>query len=730
MVEGIIDSAPERRHNNSLCFECVITGAKVECRYRLHCLRSKAFVKVKYVYHSEGETAVLKCLPDAFKVDWIGPSHTNLLTSSAVERDIYGKKRNWTISTYFNQNSFDPKLPHLNRLTIVGNRDAGHYDLKIRSVSSFDEGFYKCDVLGMNGTVENLRYILQIKAPPSEMEFVNSTNDGKITGIEQNLLSVVCRVKMGKPPEKLTLKRDGTVINTTMHGIIEYEFTADRMDNHQQFVCEANSMLTSAPVSKTVQIEIKYKPILTIKHEVNKVNEGRTISLCSYIDSNPTPIKIWWSRGYNRIDSYMYNITSSCYVISNITRNDKGDYKCTAKNEIGEGSTMLTVVVRYSSSTGILILTRSESKLNRYQDSGIYICRVSNGIPDGNNNYEQEGKGVFVSEGPPVIVQENSPTQYDIRGQHTIIKLNVLSYSDISCTDIRIVYNQIGPIDNLRITIGPAKIKDVFHGKNVSVDGFKVAFHFTKSKKYHFQLYNITVCDKFGSQSYMVELHSFQEGKALSSQGIVILVLLIIIVILMAGIGIYVRHLKKKSRKRMISAIRDGTPERTDIETAHYIEINEDIIAQTTSRDNNATDEGTRVRDRDITRESMEHISVSSENDSNTAEYLDDGYEKPYTTLVETNRVHDEYVYLITKMKSGNEKSINFDTAGCKQALTCTEQNPSLEKTNTNENVNYDQNDIKLKTVENYLYEVECDIKAKVYPDKNKAQYINLSLKH
>lgn len=57
--------------------------------------------------------------------------------------------------------------------------------------------------------------------------------------------------------------------------------------------------------------------------------------------------------------------------------------------------------IRYLNSTspGNLTLPNIESNLKRYQDSGIYICRATNGIPDKNNNYEQEGKVFFVSEG-------------------------------------------------------------------------------------------------------------------------------------------------------------------------------------------------------------------------------------------------------------------------------------------------------------------------------------------
>ncbi|XP_071148042.1 kin of IRRE-like protein 1 [Mytilus edulis] len=625
------------------------------------------FATVGYVYHSEGETAVLKCLPEAFNVDWVGPSHDNLATSLAEEPDIYGKKRNWTFSPYFNKNSFDPKLPNRNRLQIVGLRDAGYYNLEIRNVSLSDEGFYKCDVLGMNGTVESHRYILQINAPPSEMEFLNSTNDGKIAGIEQKPLSVVCRVKRGKPPEELTLKIDGTVINTSIHGIIEYKFTANRMDNHKQFVCEAKNMLISDPVSKTVKIELKYKPIVTIKDKVNVVNEGKTISLCSYVDSNPAPDAIWWSRGYNRLFE-SFNITSSCFVIANITRNNNGTYTCTAKNQIGEGSTTSTVIVKYPpnvkikyknvtidirkrnmqciadgipteytyspwehrseyneliryldfSSKGKLILPSTESKSDRYQDSGIYICRVSNGIPDGNSNYEQAGKGYFVSEGPPVIVHENSPKQYALTGQQVIIKLNVLSYSDIICKAISKVNGMLEPTDPSRITIEPVKVMDVFHGENVSVNGLKIAFYFTKLTSSHFQMYNITVCNMFGNQSYVVKLISSNKeetDRKRDTGNITVPIVLASVVVCFAIILIIIVKRKKRTNNRNIDENVEGLAEPVENIMYHSVQQNQTsmmpspvstLLPDNTSSNGTVSDTGTIAHSNGIIGQSME----------------------------------------------------------------------------------------------------------------------------
>ncbi|CAG2196315.1 unnamed protein product [Mytilus edulis] len=61
-----------------------------------------------------------------------------------------------------------------------------------------------------------------------------------------------------------------------------------------------------------------------------------------------------------------------------------------------------------------------------------------------------------------------------------------------------------------------------------------------------------------------------------------------------------------------------------------------------------------------------EHTSTSSDNDSDSSEYLDDGYEKPYTTLVVAE---DSHVYLTTKQKSDHANVlIPFQNVACGHA--------------------------------------------------------------
>lgn len=96
------------------------------------------------------------------------------------------------------------------------------------------------------------------------MEFVNATLDNTISGIENESLTIECRVKSGKPAENLTLKSNKLIKITGRHGRIVYTFIPDRKHNNILFVCEAHSPLTAVPLTKTVAIEIKCKFVFTI----------------------------------------------------------------------------------------------------------------------------------------------------------------------------------------------------------------------------------------------------------------------------------------------------------------------------------------------------------------------------------------------------------------------------------------------------------------------------------
>lgn len=99
---------------------------------------------------------------------------------------------------------------------------------------------------------------------------------------------------------------------------------------------------------------------------------------------------------------------------------------------------------------------------------------------------------------------------------------------------------------------------------------------------------------------------------------------------------------------------------------------------------------------RDIDEVSAEQTSISSDQDRDSSECVDDGYENPYTTLVVTGQVKVEHDYLTTKKESNYANSISFQNVACGHACENLDENTLSIKTNVHDeitswNLNYDE---------------------------------------
>lgn len=103
--------------------------------------------------------------------------------------------------------------------------------------------------------------------------------------------------------------------------------------------------------------------------------------------------------------------------------------------------------------------------------------------------------------------------------------------------------------------------------------------------------------------------------------------------------------------------------------------------------------------DRDISDQTI----ATSDNNSHTSEHLDDGYKRPYTTLLAYNYIEDEHVYNNTTY----DTSTPFPIAACKSIVGIKEQYVSQDHKNTHFCADDGQENIT----------------------RNTGEYINLSLK-
>lgn len=76
------------------------------------------------------------------------------------------------------------------------------------------------------------------------------------------------------------------------------------------------------------------------------------------------------------------------------------------------------------------------SKIERYQDSGVYVCAVNNGIPDQNGDIIQQGQTSVSVKGLPVFIESNEPFQKGKMDNFAFLTVHIISnpkYDDVFC---------------------------------------------------------------------------------------------------------------------------------------------------------------------------------------------------------------------------------------------------------------------------------------------------------
>lgn len=123
--------------------------------------------------------------------------------------------------------------------------------------------------------------------------------------------------------------------------------------------------------------------------------------------------------------------------------------------------------------------------------------------------------------------------------------------------------------------------------------------------------------------------------------------------------------------------------------------------------------------------ESRETAMQPSSSSNNTIDIIDDsqnyddGYEKPYTTLVVQNLTKDEHVYLKTNKVSYYENLTPFEKAASVEN--------GKQKTNLHVYENDHQENVNLNNIDND-FDNHCQ-QSYIDPKYSKAVYINLMLK-
>ncbi|XP_067221090.1 activated leukocyte cell adhesion molecule b isoform X2 [Chanodichthys erythropterus] len=314
--------------------------------------------------------------------------------------------------------------------------------LIIRQVTMADQKTFTCMVVG-TGDIFEYPVQLVIYKVPSQPQITNQTTTmavGKLTKLAQ------CRTEGANPAANITwfknktpLKADGAAIKITAAVVVDketglsattsdLEYTALKGDINASFTCQVQHIRSANMDSSSLMFTVNY-PTEKVSLQVvsqGSFKEGDNVTLKCMADGNPPPSSyIFYVMGEKKTVE-----NSNTYTLTNVTRANTGEYKCSLVNNedmaesvfitveyldvalstagriskrLGE-SFEVTVDVK-ASGTPQTSWRKGNKDLNRllkfdklkYSDSGVYECVVSMASIKKTQTFE------LIVQGSPVI---------------------------------------------------------------------------------------------------------------------------------------------------------------------------------------------------------------------------------------------------------------------------------------------------------------------------------------
>ncbi|XP_022793088.1 hemicentin-1-like isoform X3 [Stylophora pistillata] len=214
-----------------------------------------------------------------------------------------------------------------------GSRNEG-LKLEVKNVKRKEAGEYKCEASNECGNSTKMTRI-DVQFKPENVQLNSSAVNKK--ACKGKVITFNCSADAYPAVTSYQLFENETAIfNTSVAGM-----WSKTLENEGVFVykCVANNSLgsgNSSSVAITVNVP---SSIIQITQDQN-VTEGVNVTLACNVSGVPPPIVSWIKPNGDRHVGYLLEVT-------NISRNEAGEYKCEASNECGNATEMATIDVNY-----------------------------------------------------------------------------------------------------------------------------------------------------------------------------------------------------------------------------------------------------------------------------------------------------------------------------------------------------------------------------------------------
>jgi len=251
----------------------------------------------------------------------------------------------------------------LSRYFIVGNREKGEWNLRIENVSLSDQGEYKCTFTRRAEQVKNTIKLesniaaLKIMKTPEAPQLDKDSTIEMIIGQTERL---TCTVYSGVPAPIVRWQTDDGLVLTKhsrfsqlKDGLTKNPVYVSQLDvtgaielDGRQIICSVEHPTLDKILTKSVQVNLEYAPILSIKQvPQGDLIEGNTYKFTCESNSKPA---ISLLRVYlNDENKLSYETTEKTLtLIMDRTMNGKS-VACEGENSIGKAKTNQTLTVYY-----------------------------------------------------------------------------------------------------------------------------------------------------------------------------------------------------------------------------------------------------------------------------------------------------------------------------------------------------------------------------------------------
>ncbi|XP_053086146.1 B-cell receptor CD22 isoform X2 [Pangasianodon hypophthalmus] len=197
----------------------------------------------------------------------------------------------------------------------------GDYQLELTNIKVEDEGSYQCSISGHEGLLSSA-VKFTVNYPPKNVS-VSINSSGEI--VEGSSVTLTCSSDANPPVEKYTWFKGTTSVGKGKTYIISNISTEDS----GEYKCKSsNEVGHQDSNSVTLNVLNPPKNVSVSISSSGEIVEGSSVTLTCSSGANPLVENYTWFKGEALIGK------GKTYIISKISTEDSGEYKCKCSNEV------------------------------------------------------------------------------------------------------------------------------------------------------------------------------------------------------------------------------------------------------------------------------------------------------------------------------------------------------------------------------------------------------------